>query len=116
MSWFYGLSGAGWLAVVVAARLFRGATFAIFVGVLVGIYSLLAVAIAPWVGPVLVPFAALHVSMYVNFLALSRPRMRSLLYRLLVSWPAAFFAAGTLLALPWALVADRKSTRLNSSH
>jgi predicted MPP superfamily phosphohydrolase len=105
MSWFYGLSGAGWLAVVVAARLFRGATFAIFVGVLVGIYSLLAVAIAPWVGPVPVPFAALHVSVYVNFLALSRPRMRSLLYRLLVSWPAAFFAAGTLLALPWALVA-----------
>src|ERR1019366_623809 len=72
---------------------------------LVGIYSLLAVAIAPWVGPLLVPFTALHVAVYVNFLALSRPRMRSLVYRLLVSWPAAFFAAGTLLALPWALVA-----------
>ncbi|HEY5147260.1 MAG TPA: metallophosphoesterase [Polyangiaceae bacterium] len=105
MSWFCGLSGAAWLAVVVAARLFRGSTFAIFVGVLVGIYSLLAVAIAPWVGPLLVPFTALHVAVYVNFLALSRPRMRSLVYRLLVSWPAAFFAAGTLLALPWALVA-----------
>jgi predicted MPP superfamily phosphohydrolase len=105
MSWFHGLSGAAWLAVVLAARLFRGTTFAIFVGVLVGIYSLLAVAIAPWAGPLLVPFTALHVAVYVNFLALSRPRMRSLVYRLLVSWPAAFFAAGTLLALPWALVA-----------
>lgn len=105
MSWFYGLSGGGWLAVVLAARFMRGSTFAIFVGVLVGIYSLLAVALSPWVGPLLVPFTALHVSVYVNFLALSRPRMRPLLYRLLVSWPSAFFAAGTLLALPWALVA-----------
>jgi predicted MPP superfamily phosphohydrolase len=105
MSWFYGLSFGGWLAVVVAARIFRGSTFAVFVGVLVGIYSLLAVAVAPWARPVLVPFTVLHVSVYVNFLALSRPRMRHFLYRLLVSWPAAFFAAGTLLALPWALVA-----------
>jgi predicted MPP superfamily phosphohydrolase len=31
--------------------------------------------------------------------------MRPLVYRLLVSWPSAFFVAGTLLALPWALVA-----------
>ncbi len=105
MSWFSGLSVGGWLAVILAARLARGSTFATFVGVLVGIYSLLAVAIVPWVGPVIVPFTALHVSVYVNFLALSRPRMRPLVYRLLVSWPAAFFAAGTLLALPWALVA-----------
>jgi predicted MPP superfamily phosphohydrolase len=29
--------------------------------------------------------------------------MRPLSYRLLVSWPGAFFAAGTLLSLPWAL-------------
>ena len=43
-------------------------------------------------------------AVYVNFLALSRPRMRSLPYRVLVSWPSAFFTAGTLLALPWALV------------
>jgi hypothetical protein len=105
MSWFYGLSGGGWLAVVLTARLVRGSTFAVFVGVLVGIYSLLAVALVPWVAPVLVPFTVLHVSVYVNFLALSRPRMRPLVYRLLVSWPSAFFAAGTLLALPWAVVA-----------
>ncbi|HEX4447714.1 MAG TPA: metallophosphoesterase [Polyangiaceae bacterium] len=105
LPWFYGLSGGAWLAVVVAARLVRGTPFAIFVGVLVGIYSLLAVALVPWVGPFRVPFTVLHVSVYVNFLALSRPRMRPLVYRLLVSWPASFFAAGTLLSLPWALVA-----------
>jgi predicted MPP superfamily phosphohydrolase len=105
MSWFHVLTGGGWLAAVLAARFARGSTFAIFVGVLVGIYSLLAVALAPWFRPVLPLFTALHVSVYVNFLALSRPRMRPLVYRLLVSWPSAFFVAGTLLALPWALVA-----------
>lgn len=105
MSWFDALTGSGWLAVVVAARFVRGSAFAAFVGVLVGIYSLLAVALVPWVGAVLPLFVALHVSVYVNFLALSRPRMRSFVYRLLVSWPSAFFVAGTLLALPWALVA-----------
>ena len=105
MSWFYLLTGAGWLAVVLAARLVRGSPFAVFIGVLVGVYSLLAAALVPWFRPVLPLFAALHLSVYVNFVALSRPRMRPLPYRLLVSWPSAFFAAGTLLALPWALVA-----------
>jgi predicted MPP superfamily phosphohydrolase len=105
MTWFYGLSIGGWLAAVLAARLARGSTFAIFVGVLVGIYSLIATALVRWVGPALPVFTALHLSVYVNFLALSRPRMRPLLYRLLVSWPSSFFVAGTLLALPWALVA-----------
>ena len=105
MFWFDVLTGGGWIAVVFAARLARGSPFAIFVGVLVGIYSLLAVALAPWLRPVLPLFLALHVTVYVNFLALSRPRMRSFPYRVLVSWPSAFFSAGTLLALPWALVA-----------
>ncbi len=105
MSWFHVLTAGGWLSVVLAARLARGNPFAIFVGVLVGIYSLLAVALAPWFRPVLPLFVALHASVYVNFLALSRPRMRPFPYRVLVSWPSAFFTAGTLLALPWALVA-----------
>ncbi len=105
MFWFHVLTGGGWLSAVVAARLVRGNPFAIFVGVLVGIYSLLAVALAPWFRPVLPLFVALHLTVYVNFLALSRPRMRPFAYRVLVSWPSAFFTAGTLLALPWALVA-----------
>src|SRR6185437_3688771 len=102
---FAALTAGGWLAAVLAARLLRGSLFATFVAVLVGVYSLLAVAIAPWARGVIVPFTVLHVSVYVNFVALSRPRMRPLGYRILVSWPAAFFAAGTLLALPWGLVA-----------
>jgi hypothetical protein len=40
---------------------------------------------------------------YVQALALVRPRLRGVAYRSLVSLPGAFFAAGTLLAMPWAV-------------
>jgi hypothetical protein len=106
MNWLYPLTLAGWLAVVLVAALLRGRPFATMAGVLVGIYSLLALAMAPLFSrlPAMMPlFVALHVAVYVNFVALARPRMRPLVYRLLVSWPASFFVAGTLLALPWAL-------------
>jgi predicted MPP superfamily phosphohydrolase len=103
MTWFSLLTLAGWLCVVFAASLLRGRSFATMAAVLVGIYSLLALAMAPVFHAVTPVFALLHVAVYVNFAALSRPRMRSLPYRLLVSWPASFFVAGTLLALPWAL-------------
>jgi predicted MPP superfamily phosphohydrolase len=104
MTWFGALTLGGWLTVVSAALALRSRAFATFVGVLLGIYSLLALALAPSFTAVAPLFAALHVAVYVSFLALSRPRMRSLLYRVLVSWPAAFFTAGTLLAMPWALL------------
>jgi predicted MPP superfamily phosphohydrolase len=42
---------------------------------------------------------------FVSALALIRPALRGLAYRALVSVPAAFFGAGTLLAWPWAVVA-----------
>jgi len=105
MSWFLALTLAGWLTVVVVALVGRSRAFAIFVGVLLGIHSLAAIGLAPSFEPLLPVFAALHATVYVNFLALARPRMRGLPYRLLVSWPSAFFTAGTLLGLPWAVVA-----------
>lgn len=104
MSWFAALTVGGWLVVVVVAGAARSRAFAIFVGVLLAIYSLVALAIAPSFHAILPLYAAFHVAVYVNFLALSRPRMRPLVYRLVVSWPAAFFSAGTLLALPWAVL------------
>ena len=58
---------------------------------------------APLFHAVMPAFVALHAAVYANFALLARPRMRPLPYRLLVSWPASFFFAGTLLALPWAL-------------
>jgi predicted MPP superfamily phosphohydrolase len=103
MTWFHELTVAGWLCVVAAASLLRGRPFATMAGILVGIYSLLAVAMAPAFQAVMPVFVALHVAVYVNFVGLARPRMRPLAYRWLVSWPASFFVAGTLLALPWGL-------------
>jgi uncharacterized protein len=95
------LTIVGWSLTVAVALVVRNRLFATFVGVLLGIYSLLAIAMADAFPAAL--FAALHVAVYVNFAALARPRMRPLAYRLLVSWPAAFMVAGTLLALPWAI-------------
>src|SRR5580700_507724 len=102
MPWFLALTLAGWLSVVLAAALLRGRLFAISAGILVGIYSLVALGMAP-LFPILPAFTALHALVYVNFAALSRPSMRPPVYRWLVSWPASFFMAGTLFALPWAL-------------
>jgi len=107
MTWLHLLTLGGWLSVVLAAATIRGRPYATAAGVIVGIYSLVALGMAPVFARVapamLAAFAALHVAVYVNFAALARPRMRPLAYRLLVSWPASFFAAGTLLALPWAI-------------
>jgi predicted MPP superfamily phosphohydrolase len=91
---------------VITALVLRTRAFAVFVGVLVGIYSLIAAALAPSFAAILPVYAAFHVAVYVNFLALARPRMRPLVYRVLVSWPASFFTAGTLLAMPWAILAS----------
>ncbi len=97
----------GWLLVVVAAATLRGRQFAMFAGGFTGIYSLIALGLAPAFAELpVVPwvFLALHGLVYVNFAGLARPRMRGFVYRLVVSWPASFFAAGTLLGLPWAIV------------
>ncbi len=103
MSWFPLVTFLAWLAVVVVGLVVRTRAFALFLGVLLGIYSLAAVELAPLEARWFPIFALLHAAVYVNFLALARPRMRPLVYRLLVSWPAALFVAGTLLAVPWAV-------------
>jgi predicted MPP superfamily phosphohydrolase len=45
-----------------------------------------------------------HAAVFVQSIALVRPRMRGTLYRSLISIPGALFGAGTLLALPWVLL------------
>ena len=104
MSWFTALTIVGWLVVIATALILRGRQYATFIGVLIGVYSLVAHAIGPSFPRLLPLYATLHVTVYLNFLFLARPRMRPLVYRLLVSWPSAFFAAGTLLAFPWAIL------------
>jgi predicted MPP superfamily phosphohydrolase len=46
----------------------------------------------------------LQAAVFVHSLALIRPRLRPLWYRAAISIPSAFFSAGTLFALPWAVV------------
>ncbi|MBX3230592.1 MAG: metallophosphoesterase [Labilithrix sp.] len=107
MGLFGGLTAAAWATVVLAAWVVRNRLFATFVGVLGGIYSLSALGLAGAFAKLpygLVVFGAFHVTAYLNFLGLVRPRMRGLAYRVLVSWPAAFMIGGTLLGMPWAVL------------
>ncbi len=76
-----------------------------FRGVSLGLHSLIAAGLWHRVGVDWRPaFIALHVAVHLQSLALVQPQLRGLVYRSLVSIPGAFFAAGTLLAWPWALL------------
>jgi uncharacterized protein len=102
MSPFLLVSLVGWLAVV-AVALTRSRAYAIFRGVTLGLHVLFASALVPRFENVLPLFYYLHAVVFFQSLGLVRPRMRSLPYRALISVPGAFFAAGTLLSLPWAV-------------
>ncbi len=107
---FFALCALGWFAVVLRARISRGKIFAIFGGVMVGVYTLLAVGLrpptpsSPFQTALAGLFYYLHSAVYLHFFMLAKPRFRGNLYRVLVSFPASFMLAGTLLGLPWALL------------
>jgi len=96
------------LVVGVLSRL-RSRSFAIFRTVMLallglcswGLYAQAYVA-DPRLGWV---FLYLHTTALVGSLALIRPRMRPLVYRILVSWPESIYVAGTLLSFPIAILA-----------
>lgn len=91
--------------VVLVAGLVRGRFYAIFAGVLLTIHALVVCAVAPGFGVLLPAVFAVHMLVYVHFIRLVWPRMRPTWYRVLVSTPASWFVAGTMLALPWAVAA-----------
>ena len=101
--YFWIASLAGCVAVYFAAKARRGALYARFAAILLGIHTLVTGALAPRIGVIFPVYALLQVTVFVHFFFLSRPRMRPLAYRVLVSLPAQFFVAGTLLAFPWAI-------------
>src|SRR5688572_18142168 len=96
----------GWLAVVVFAAARRSRAYAVFRGVQLGLHTLFAIALLPSFAGVFPIVVYLHTMVFVQAAVLVRPVLRPLWYRALVSVPAAFFAAGTFLALPWALAAS----------
>jgi uncharacterized protein len=102
MSAFVLASLLGWV-VVVALALMRSRAYATFRGVTLGLQVLFAAALVHRFQSVLPLFYYLQATVFVQSIGLIRPRMRSLPYRALISVPGAFFAAGTLLALPWVL-------------
>ena len=104
MSPFTLCSIAAWAAVVASAWYFRSRSYAIFRAVLLGLQVLFASALFARFHAVWPLFVYGHLSVFVQSLALIRPRMRGLAYRALISIPGAFFGAGTLLALPWVLL------------
>lgn len=102
MSAFVLISVIGWIAVVGLALL-RSRAYAIFRGVTLGLQVLFAATLVHRFQNVLWLYCYLHAAVFVQSIGLIRPRMRSLPYRALISVPGAFFAAGTLLSLPWVL-------------
>jgi len=97
----------GWVSVVLLAAIRRGRLFAIFAGIMLGIQGLISVALwsqfeARGLGPLML---ALQVLTFVQFGALTFPRLRSRAWRLLISWPGSWWAGASFLALPWALIA-----------
>jgi predicted MPP superfamily phosphohydrolase len=101
MSWLAVGSVLAWCLVTVLALLLRSRAYAIFRGVQLGLHTLVAIAIAPAFAPIGAAFVYLHALVYLQSIALVRPRLRPFWYRAFISVPAAFFGAGTLLALPW---------------
>ena len=109
--WF---SAAAALLVVVLAASLRGRLYATFTGVILTVQTLISCALvhsfASLASSVSLPgilavYAYLQLVVYLNFAFLVRPRMRPWWFRVLVNLPASFFTAGTLLAMPWAIVA-----------
>jgi predicted MPP superfamily phosphohydrolase len=97
------LSWALAAAVVLLALALRGRFYATFAAILLSIHTLVSTAMAPSFAPVFPAYAYLQVAVMIHFAMLVRPRLRSRAYRALVSVPASFFSAATLLALPWAV-------------
>ncbi len=92
------------LTLISFVALRRGRIYAIFVGVVLGIHTLIVCGIADRFGPLLPLAAYLQLAVYVHFATLVRGRLRGLAYRALVSWPASAFAGGVFLAMPWSLL------------
>jgi len=94
-----------WALVVGCAWFFRSRTYAIFRAISLGLEVLFASVLFPRAHAVWPLFLYGHVAVFMQALALIRPRLRPLPYRALVSIPGALFGAGTSLALPWVLLA-----------
>jgi len=94
---------ASWLSyfiVVLVAGRYRGRGAAIFTAIALGIFTMVSVTAPKSVGALGVLRLYLQIAVYVHFLVFLWPRLRPWLWRVLVSIPASYYAAGTVLAWP----------------
>lgn len=100
--WFiFGAFGA----VVGCAWFVRSRAYALYSAISLGVQLLIWLALGPHLGVLQVPFLACQLLVFLHYARLVWPKLRSLPYRMLVSIPALWFSAGTLLAFPWAIAA-----------
>ena len=88
---------------VAAAAILRNRLFATFLVVFLGLQTLITVGLYPSLSPLWPVVVYLQLTVCVHFISLARPRMRGPLWRTLITLPALFFAAGTLMAMPFAV-------------
>lgn len=105
MSTLAWISWGAVFSVVLAGTLFRSRAYGAFRGVTLGLHTLIILAIFPYTGRFFSIALLFHLLVFVESAALIRPRLRPIWYRVLVSWPALYMAASTLLAWPWAIFA-----------
>jgi predicted MPP superfamily phosphohydrolase len=94
---------ASWLSyfiVVLVAGRYRGRGAAIFTAIALGIFTMVSVTAPKSVGALGVLRMYLQIAVYVHFLVFLWPRLRPWPWRVLVSIPASYYAAGTVLAWP----------------
>jgi predicted MPP superfamily phosphohydrolase len=98
-------SAVAWLLTLIVAGWARGRFIVIFLGILLGVYTLISLTLSNFVGPLLPIYIYLHFAVYAIFILLAYQRMRPLVFRLFVGWPASWFMASTMIAFPWAIAA-----------
>jgi uncharacterized protein len=91
------------LCIVVAAGVFRGWPFALFAAVVLGVHTLISVALWPVMSDVRPIFVYLQTVSFIHFANLIRPSLKPRWWRALVSLPAMFFVGSVFLAWPWAV-------------
>jgi len=100
MSTFSIASWMSYFAVVMVAGRYRGRSAAIFTAIALGIFTIVSVTLPKSTGALGSLRLYLQIAVYVHFMVFLWPRLRPWPWRLLVSIPASYYAAGTVLAWP----------------
>jgi len=103
----------GYFSVMLVTWRERGRWFALFTGVALAIFTFVAITLQLHLLQLIGHMRDyLMVAVFLHFLLLVKPRLRPWPLRVFVSYPAAFFAGGTLLAWPAAIAINLGASAL----